>query len=198
MKKLLFLFVILFSISLQAQDLDEVFDDGGLSKIKNNVNFSISDLIGGNLGIGYDRYLGKHTSLGVNVGIFLYNGPNLFLFYGDMYQAPSMNTEFDKGFIFHFRFRRFNFQSDGLYWQYGFTIQSKSNQDSKFDFVSFPDFKFGYNYPLTERLILSASVGIGLASAGISNINTKPGFNIYLFDGGGIYLPFDLELHYDF
>ena len=68
---LLFTFSILGN--LIAQDLDDVFDDGGLSSVRNNINFSASDIVEGFFTVGYDRYVGQSSSVGIAFGLYLFS-----------------------------------------------------------------------------------------------------------------------------
>jgi len=196
MKSLLLLLLLFFSLSIQSQNLEKVFDDGGLSTIKNNVHFSVSDMIEGYLNIGYDRYIGQHSSIGVTVGVYLFNGQGLYYFFGDNTQGLGTIHDFDKGYLIRFQFRSFLFRNDGFFWQYGIMFRQLQNTTHKYSFLSIPEAKFGYQYEITNRITATASVGFGLGLGSLQKVGSQT--SDWGIGDSGFYMPLNIDIHYNF
>jgi hypothetical protein len=184
----------LFSLNLTSQDLDEVFDDGGLSNMKNNVYFSANDLVEGFISFGYTRYIGSRTAIGLSLGVYIIDGYSLHL--------PNNNNSifheggFDSGFRFHFKLRRYLYDYDGFYWQYGYLFQKNVLLNTDFTLSSVPEMKFGYRWNFFQRLSLSASVGFGFGFYSIKSSALKS--SIWNVSNIEWYIPLNVEFAYDF
>ncbi|MCK5857536.1 MAG: hypothetical protein KAG64_08600 [Bacteroidales bacterium] len=196
MKLSITLFFLFITLSSSAQELDEVFNDGNLSTVKNNIHFSLSDMTEGYINIGYDRYLGDHSSIGATVGLYLFNGPNLYYFGGNYRnRRPEDKLNFDSGFMFHLRARFFRFRSEGFFYQIGFMIRQTKLLNNTYSFLSVPETKFGYQISITDRIGATASVGIGLGIAEIKQSGSKS--SIWNISDAGIFFPLNIEVHYN-
>jgi len=198
MKKLILSILLILSISVQSQDLDDVFDDGGYSNIKNNVTLSVSDLIEGFINVGYNRNVGDNSTLGFTIGFYLFSGQPLHLNIGEeqSYFTKLEKFTYDKGFMFRFQYRFFFIDYDGLYMQYGFLYNSRKTAASTYTFIGAPELKMGYTWRFLNQFHLNVSGGFGF---GFHFVN-KPQVNISILDldNLSIYLPLNLEIGYEF
>jgi len=196
MKHLLSIILIsLISLNITAQGLDEVFDDGGLSTVKNNVTFNASDLVEGFLSIGYNRYIGRRASIGVSLGVYVFQGFPLHLPNEYNYNYYSINS-FDRGFMFHFKFRRYWDDHEGFYWQYGFLYRKKVLDNTDFTLTSLPEMKLGYRFSIYQHIYLSASVGFGFGFYGVKSSAYRS--SVWNVSDVEWYIPLNIEAAYDF
>ena len=195
MKRVLLLILLAFSLSSQAQELDDVFDDGGLSNIKNNVYFSISDISEGYLNIGYARYLGEHTSVGFTFGYHLFDGYGLNYLAGDAPYNLGKDVDWDSGYLLRLSVRFSQMHGEGFYTQGGILFHKRTNEVAMYKFFSFPEYKIGYQLSLSNRLYASASIGIGI---GVGVFGKKDGnYSVFDFQDLGFYIPINIDLCYD-
>lgn len=196
MKFLFFLGLLFTTYSISAQGLDEVFDDGGLSEVKNNINFSVSDFVEGFLTIGYERYVGRSSSVGIGFGVFLFNGMNMHANFGfdQYYTYPSINYE--GGFMVQFRYRRYLNDHSGLFWQYGIYYNSRYIKNIDYTLLSVPETKIGYRWSFLDRLNVAASVGFGFGFHGVKNNASRS--SILNVKSVSWYIPLNVDLAYDF
>ncbi len=196
MKQLLGIILIsLISLNITAQNLDEVFDDGGLSTVKNNVTFNASDFVEGYLSFGYNRYLGSRTAIGISLGMYIFDGQPLKLpneFNYDFYDLKN----FDSGFMFQFKLRRYWDDHEGFFWQYGYLYRKKVMNNTDFTLSSLPEVKFGYRFNLYQHIFLSASAGFGFAFYGIKSSAIRS--SVWNVSEVEWYIPLNVELAYDF
>jgi len=192
---IIILISVFTSFNLAGQNLDEVFDDGGLSTVKNNVNFSVSDMIEGFFTLGYQRYIGERSSIGLDVGVFLFTGPKMHYPYGfsSYYDFPD---SFEKGYLLHFRYRHYRADHDGLFWQYGVLFHTRSVNNKDYTFLSLPEIKLGYRFKLYELFYISASIGGGVAF--YTTKNSYDGYNAFYASDAVLYFPLNIDIAYDF
>jgi len=199
MKSILIILLISISISLQAQDqdLDKVFDDGGISNIKNSVFISASDLVEGFFTVGYTRYVGESSSLGLAFGLYLYSGPAMHwsITSDDSFYNSLNEIDYDKGFMFHFIYRSYFADHDGFFWQYGLMYKSRKISTVSYNFLAVPELKFGYSLSVLKNIKLSANGGLGFGfyilkdtsiSADIADVDMS------------LYFPINVEVAYVF
>jgi hypothetical protein len=185
----------LFSLNLTAQNLDEVFDDGGLSTVKNNVTFNASDLVEGFISFGYNRYLGQRFSIGLSVGIYAYQGFPLHLPNDHSFKYYKIDN-FDRGFMFHLKFRRYWSDHEGFFWQYGILYRKKVLNNTDYTFTSLPEIKLGYRFNIYQHLYLSASAGWGFGFYGIKSSAYRS--SVWNVSDVEWYMPLNIEVAYDF
>jgi hypothetical protein len=195
--KILFVFTVFtfFSISLFAQDLDEVFDDGGLSNIKNGIGISISKLVEGAVCIHYERYLKPNMSLVFNVGPILFDGlpMNLAIVAYDKTHYYQPDKTLNYGFIFDLQYRGYVSESDGWLAAYeiGYRYQDLTDEtNSRYHLT----YTFGYKYRI-QHFAISSSLGLGFMVYGYKN--KKDVFPSTSFSGG-LYFPLNIDITYEF
>ena len=190
------LILTLTSFNLAGQDLDEVFDDGGLSEVKHNVHFSISDFSEGYLNIGYARYFGDQMFVGITLGYHAFDGYGLYMFGGDAPYNLGKDSDWDNGYLIRISARGFASRGEGLYAQLGFTFHKRTNETKKYLFFNFIEYKVGYQLVLSDQLIVSASVGIGFG-VGLYGEKDKH-YSLSDFQDRVAYIPFNAEIYYVF
>jgi hypothetical protein len=200
MKRILTILLISISISLQAQEqsLDKVFDDGGLSNIKNNVSISASDLVEGFFTVSYNRYLGERSSLGLAFGLYLFSGPALHWNVGlnKSYYSQLDEIDYDRGYMFRFSYRMYTADHYGLFWQYDLMYKSRGIDNANYKFLVIPEIKYGYSWSFLDRFRLSASAGFGFGFHVIKETSTN--LSIFDFEDMSIYFPINIEMAYEF
>ncbi len=186
---LLSLFFIISFTSVKAQDLDEVFNDDGISNIKSSVNISASDLIEGYINIGYNRHFYVSDEVGVAFGIYAFNGQPMYLEYGE---GPNISgLHFESGYIFRFRLRRYFGDYEGFFWQFGFNYRMKKINNIEYKTLSVSLVHIGYRYQLAPKMGVSAYSGFG------AYFKNQPSYGLGL-DYLGVFIPLYMEFSYDF
>jgi hypothetical protein len=200
MKSILITLLIFISISLQAQEqsLDKVFDDGGLSNIKNNVSISASDLVEGFFTVGYNRYIGERSALGLSFGLYLFSGPALHWNFGanKPYYSQLDDITYARGYLFRFSYRVYISDHDGLFMQYGFMYKSRGLDNADYKFLAIPEFKYGYSWTLLDRFCMSATAGLGFGFHVLKETSTN--LSIFDIEDMSVYIPINIELAYEF
>ncbi len=195
--KIFFAFTIftLFSVGLIAQDLDDVFDDGGLSNINNGIGINISKLVEGALCIHYERYLKPNMSLVLNVGPILFDGlpVNFALVSYDNthYYQPANSLNY--GFMFDLQYRGYVAESEGWLAAYeiGYRFQDRTDEtNSRYHLT----YTFGYKYRI-QHFAISSSLGLGFMVYGYKDKKEVFPSTDY---SGGLYLPLNIDITYEF
>lgn len=204
-KIMIFLFAFTLFTGANAQSLDDVFDDGGLSNINNNVSIRVSDLVEGFVSIGVEHYFKNQSSIGGGFGFLVFDGMDMHYLLTFDREIPNFHVgEMTKGYLFHVFYRAYIADHDRLFTQYSFSFKKRQGNLSKEQTFAIPEWRIGYKFKLTNRLSLLAATGFGL---GFEKVSSKPG-NTYL-DGRpinyeseifnfGFYIPFSIDIAFDF
>jgi len=182
-------FIIISFTSVKAQDLDDVFNDDGISNIKSSVTISASDLIEGYINIGYNRYLFVSGEIGVAFGIYAFNGQPMYLEYGE--SPKNSDIHFESGYIFRFRLRHYLGDYEGFFLQFGFSYRMKKNNNIEYKIINLSLVQMGYRYQLAPKMGISIYSGFG------AYFKNQPFYGTG-FDHIGVFIPLYMEFSYDF
>ena len=202
-------YLILFSIflfsTLQAQDdLDDAFDDGGLSDIKNSVAINVSDLVEGSLSIRYERLIGNSHTLYVEGGLVLYDAliplkAAIVTNFKDYYNVPS---DMHSGFLFGLGYRSYFADQWGFYSSYEIYFRKRKG-DYYGDIEFFMGARYGYKYMFDSNIYIDGSIGLGLLTYRHSAIDpailpANPNDWEPEFTSFGFGIPFKFSVGYSF
>ncbi|RLD67771.1 MAG: hypothetical protein DRI84_01520 [Bacteroidetes bacterium] len=208
MKSIALLFLSLSIIgNVYAQDLDDVFDDGGMSNIKNNVGINATDLVEGFLTIQYERYLGPHYAINLRGGPLVYDGiPMHLMLLFDNSGYVSYDDKFTNGFLMGLNIRVYMADHTGWFTSYDFMFtrrNSISERENTFTFA----YIIGFKWNVYNRFSIIPSTGVGLGFQQLYPLYDPP--NTYLTDDDrsfmygeftnfGFYFPIHINVAYDF
>lgn len=145
-------FLFIFVLGVNAQNLDDVFDDGGLSNVNGSLSTNITQLIEGDINIGYNKFLNdKSYSIGLAAGYRAFNGYSLS--YG------ATNNFVEGGYYLEFNFYNYDYLFKDFY--IGEIVRYNRNHTSteKYNNIELV-INVGYRYYLTSRLSVAADIGI--------------------------------------
>lgn len=207
MKKFIIVFLVLGLIgTVKSQDLDDVFDDGGISRIKNNVGISATDLMEGFLTINYERYIGEKIALGVRGGFVLFEGVPTYLHFCpfcDNAYYESTGDKFNKGFLMGITYKGYFVDHTAWFVSYDALFFRRNSISERENFFSF-SFTFGYKWDIQDRISIIPSTGFGLGFSNLYPTNDpalnkeETSFFFGDFTNFGFYIPFNLNVAYDF
>jgi hypothetical protein len=166
----LFLLIILNAAILPAQDLDEIFDDGGLSNIQNSVSISLSNLVEGVFSLRYERYLKENTSFALEGGMVLYNGlfPMKAVLGSDLKNYYTVPDSMNSGFYIASELRFYAADQWGYFTAIDMSFRRRKG-DFYGDYEYMMGWKFGYRYLFPKKIFLEASLGLGIIAYGHRN-----------------------------
>ena len=196
MKILLVLFFSVISLCICAQDIDEVFDDGGLASISNNVSFSFSDIKEGYLTINYERYLGEHIGLGFGFGPLLFDGK--MLGYSFVMDEPTDTNSYNKGFKLDFHYRIYFGSQDGFLINYNFGYRNVKNDYLSKNIFEILTFSIGYKWMFYNHFSLIGYAGAGFHFSNSRSLIPSNQNNSSIDNEFGFQFPIRLELAYGF
>jgi len=164
---------LLFVLIGNAQNLDEVFDDGGLSEVNGFFSTNITKVIEGNINIGYNKYLVNNKySVGLAAGYKVFNGYDLF--YG------NDNIDVDGGYYLELNFYMYDYLYEGFYMGEVIRYNRAHTATKTYNNVELV-INLGYRYYLTNRFSIAADIGLS-----------------YIFmDYGGMHIPLRINLGMD-
>ena len=173
-KNVLALFLFLFVLGVNAQNLDDVFDDGGLSEVQGFFRTNLSKFIEGDINIGYNKYFtDKNISVGLAVGYKVFNGYNM-AFGGNAADA-------DGGYFFEFNYYTYDYLFEGFYLGGVFRYNKYKTSTSDCNGIDLGVI-YGYRYYFADRFSVAADIGVSFS----------------LMDYVGISIPFNIYVGMDF
>ena len=166
--------IFLFSFIAQAQDLDEVFDDGGQSSFKNSVSLRLSSLIEGTPTIQYERFIGENSGLVINAGLSLYEGfPMTVLVSMDIKEFYTRTGFLNRGFLLGLQYRRYLIDHDGFYTAYEAEFQRRHSVDNLYKDNRFTlTFLYGFKWVIKDAYCITLSTGLGVIYYNRNNTST--------------------------
>jgi hypothetical protein len=173
-----FVLIVLNAAILPAQDLDEVFDDNGLSNIDNAVSVSLSNLVEGVLSLRFEHCLRSNLSFALEGGLVLYNGliPMKGVLGSNIKNYYTVPDSMHAGYFIGSELRLYAADQ----WGY-FTGMDISFRRRKGDFFGDYEFmmgwKFGYKYLFPRKLFIEASLGLGIYAYGHRSIEAYDPFS---------------------
>ncbi|RLD67768.1 MAG: hypothetical protein DRI84_01505 [Bacteroidetes bacterium] len=191
--------IISISISgLNAQELDEVFDDG-LSSSDNSFFLGANYLAEGVLTIGYEHSFMDGRAYSVWAGIVLFEGIPTHAYLGDeMINYYSNSDSLTSGFLIGVNYKRYAYDNAGLFGGYelGFEMRrgdTYGRNSYKFLYI------IGYKWQLFNSLGISISSGVGIQIFNRYKINETEPINPYdSYSGLGALIPLKIDFVYYF
>ena len=152
MKKVLVLIIGLFSIlPMQSQDIDDVFNDGGIASIKQQVGINAGELINGYFTVLYERYFMKELGIGAHIGYLVSDGlvsPDYF----------PRNASFTSGYMIKLYFKGYYSDSfQGLFFEWDYQFRKKNMETF---WYRYSGFGFSGGYKIKPKKI-GASIYVG-------------------------------------
>lgn len=167
----LFLSIILFfhtvtSAQSKDDDLDHLFDDGGMSTAKNVVKLNLATIIIGDVPFSYERIIGERIGIEVGVGKLMnYYNPDLAeLSFGNDLEEENLQIKGPKGGYSFVIFPKYYYNNKAPLTMYSGLKYRKRNYtfNSKEDII-LTDFSFNYGFQFTliKKLVVDYNMGIG-------------------------------------